>query len=50
MITQVREVSQIKPRLGQERTGLRHKLKTPITSPIVQTVEKPLKIPKGPKT
>ena len=31
MITKVKEVSQRKPRLGQERAGLRHKIKTPTT-------------------
>ena len=34
MITKVREVLQIKPRLGQRKAGLRCKIKTPITSPI----------------
>ena len=50
MITKVREVSQIKPRLEQGRAGLRHKIKTPITSTTVQPVENPLKIPEIPKT
>ena len=39
MITKVKEVSQIKPRLGQGRAALRHKTKAPITNPIVQNVE-----------
>ena len=50
MITKVREVSQIKPRLGQGGAGLRCKMKSPITNPIAQTIEKPLKIPQAPKT
>ena len=49
MITKEREVSQIKPRLGQGRAGLRCKINAQITGFIVQTVEKPLKIPKVPK-
>ena len=48
MNTKAKEVSQIKPRLGQGRAGLRCKIKTPIT--IVQTVEKTLKIPNIPNT
>ena len=49
VITKVRKVLQIKPSLGQGRTGLRCKIKTPIISPIAKTVDKPLKIPKVPK-
>ena len=40
VVTKAKEVSQIKPRLGQERAGLRCKIKTPapplISKPIVQ--------------
>ena len=32
--SEVREVSQIKPRLGQDRTGLSQKIKTPIPLPV----------------
>ena len=37
------EFTQVKPRLGQGRAGLRCKIKTPVSRPIVQTIEKPLK-------
>ena len=40
VVTKAKEVSQIKPRLGQGRTGLRHKIKTP------QVMEKPVEQPK----
>ena len=48
----MKEVSQIKPRLGQGRAGLRHKIKTPIPKPIVQVMEKPIEQPNAiiPKT
>ena len=29
-VTEAKEMSQIKPRLGQGRSGLRHKVKTPV--------------------
>ena len=35
----MKEVSQIKPRLGQGRAGLRHKIKTLIPKPIAQVRE-----------
>ena len=38
----MKDVSQIKPRLGQGGAGLRHKIKTPI--PIVQAMEKQPKV------
>ena len=44
-----KEVAQIKPRLGQGRAGLRGIIKH-LPNPIVQTVEKPLKITDIPKT
>ena len=42
----MKEVSQIKPRLGQGRAGLRCKIKTPIpiNKPIAQAVEKQPKV------
>ena len=44
MVTKMKEVSQTKPRLGQGRAGLRHKIKTllptSIDKPIVQAREK----------
>ena len=46
----MKDISQIKPRLGQGRVGLRHKnIKTPI--PIVQATEKQSEVlaPKPPK-
>ena len=49
VITKVREVLQIKQRLEQGKAALRCKIKTPITSPIAQTVGKPLKISEVPK-
>ena len=49
IITIAYEVSQTKPRLGQ-RAGLKCKIKSSINKPIVQTIEKPLKIPHIPKT
>ena len=49
----MKEISQIKPRLGQGRAGLRCKIKTliPVNKPIVQVMEHPPKIlaPKSPK-
>ena len=42
IVSKVKEVSQIKPRLGQGRVGLRHKINTQIRKPIAQMVEKPL--------
>ena len=51
--TKTKEISQIKPRLGPGRTGLRCKIKTPILiyKPIVQAMESPPKClePKSPK-
>ena len=38
--TKAKEVSQIKPRLGQERAGLRCKIKIPISKLIVQVLKK----------
>ena len=40
-VTKVKEILQIKPRTGQGRAGLRHKIKTQTSKPIVQTIEKP---------
>ena len=52
VVTKVKEASQIKPRLSQDRAGLRHKIKTPIpppiNEPIVQLMEKPIEQPKAP--
>ena len=45
IVSKVKEVSEIKPRLGQGRTGLRCKIKIQISKHIVQVVDKPLKIP-----
>ena len=49
-VTKVKEVSEIKPRLGQGRAGLRHKIKVPvspqISKPNVQVMEKPVEQPK----
>ena len=43
VVTKVKEVSQIRPRLGQGRAGLRYKIKTPvsllISKLIVQVIE-----------
>ena len=43
IVTNMKELSQIKPRLGQGRAGLRHKIKssipTLINKPIVQVGE-----------
>ena len=39
MVTKIKEVSQIKPRFGQGRAGLKHEIKTPIPKPIVQVME-----------
>ena len=46
MVTKTKEVSQLKPRLGQGRADLRHKIKTPIpiNKPIVQVIEKQPKV------
>ena len=49
-ISKVKEVSQIKPRLGQGRARLRCKIKTQISRPIAQMVEKLMQIPDIPKT
>ena len=47
---EVKGISQIKPRLGQGRAGLRQKIKTPvptwISKPIVKLMEKPTEQPK----
>ena len=40
--TKMKEVSQIKPRIGQRRAGLKHKIKKPICRPIAQVIEKPV--------
>ena len=40
-VTKAREVSQIKPRLGQGRAGLRCKIKTQISKTLMQVMEKP---------
>ena len=49
----MKEVSQIKPMLGQGRASVKHKIKTPIpiNKPIVQATEKQAKVlvPKSPK-
>ena len=50
MITRLKDISQIKPRLGQGKAELRCKIKTSITKPIVQAVEKSFKIPGITKT
>ena len=39
-VTRPKEVSQIKPRLGQGREGLRHKIKIPIPTPINKPIAK----------
>ena len=49
IITKPKEVTQIKPRLGQGRAGLRCKINTQISKPVVQMIEKPLEIPNIPK-
>ena len=41
VVTKEKYISQIKPRLGQGRAGLRYKIKTQIIKPIVQVMEKP---------
>ena len=46
-VTKMKEVSQIKPRLGQGRAGLRCKIKTPIPKSIMQVMEKPIEQPKA---
>ena len=44
-ITKVKEISKIKPRIGQGREGMRHKIKTQTSKFMVQTIEKsPTKI------
>ena len=52
VVTKVKEVSQIKPKLGQGRAGFRHAIKMPvpppISIPIVQVMEIPVKQPKVP--
>ena len=49
-VTKEKEVSQIKPRLGQGRAGLRPKKKMPVTQlisrPVAQETEKPTEQPK----
>ena len=45
-VTNMKEVSQIKSRLGQGRAGLRCKIKTPIPNPKVLMTEKSMKQPK----
>ena len=45
MVSKVKEVSQLKPRLGQGRAGLRCKIKSPTISPLMQAVDKSSKIP-----
>ena len=44
-VTKVKDISQIKPMLGQGRIGLRHKIRTSISKPLMQGMEKPP--PKG---
>ena len=39
-VTKAKEVSQIKARIGQGRAGLRHKIKTLISKPLMQVMEK----------
>ena len=41
VVTKANEISQIKPRSGQGRAGLRHKIKTSISKPLTQVMEKP---------
>ena len=36
VITKTKEVPHITPRLGQDRAGLRHKIKTQISKPLTQ--------------
>ena len=43
----MKEVSQIKPRSGQGRAGLRCQIKTPMPKPIVQVMKKPIEQPKA---
>ena len=49
-VTKVKEGSQIKPRLGHGRAGLRHKIKMPvsptISTPIAQVLERLVEQPK----
>ena len=40
-VTKAKEISQIKPRLGQGRAELRCKIKTQISKPLTQVMEKP---------
>ena len=47
VVTKMKEVFQIKPRLGQGRAGLRHNIKTLISKPIMQVMEKPIEQPKA---
>ena len=42
VVTKAKEVSQIKPRLDQGRAEFTHKIKTLISKPLMQVVEKPL--------
>ena len=38
-VTKVKEASQIKPRIGQGRAGMRCKIKNQTSKPIVQSIE-----------
>ena len=38
--TKIKEISQIKPRLGQGRAGLGHKIRTLISKPLTQVMGK----------
>ena len=49
IVSKVKDVSQTKPRLGQGRVGIRCKIKTQISKPTAQMVEKPLQIHNIPK-
>ena len=44
LVSKVKEIPQIKPRLGQGRIGLRCK-KPQISQPIAQSVKQPVKVP-----
>ena len=45
LVAKVKDISQIKPMLGQGRAGLRCKIKIETYKAIAQTVQKPLKTP-----
>ena len=49
--SEAKGVSQIKPRLGQGRAGLKHKIKLPVSppinKPIVKLTEKPISQPQN---